>query len=707
MYRACMKEAAAQGRSLIQRLVRRAVYEMPRRAAMQAGEAQRKFLLDATRTLAKHEGSLCEAYPQALLAEFALAISGDARRSGAMSFDSLELMGDEQMQENVDLLRLQQVVLAKVEADLAELNALVCAVQGLRTVQAERNPLRPEAYVRSLRTVTLQSPVPPAMRNCWMLHLGEAMAPELAAVYRDLGAMLRAQGVTPAGFVVTPSPPVPAARDASAPSDRLNVRELRSLLAGEFDEPAPVRAPVAAAHVEYSPTMPAAFEALQEMKQVDKVMRRMQQRGSPDDPRAAAQALGQEVVNLMVENIAGDARLLAPVQQAVRELLPALQRLVLVDPRFFSDRKHPARRLLDTMTQRSLAWQAAEEPGFQAFIDPLRQAVEALRITRTEGAEPFAFALESLEEAWGAEQERDQRFRERAVRALLRAEQRNLLAEKIAREMRARLDVPAAPREISAFITGPWSQVMAQARLADDTGAPDPGGFAALVPDLLWSVQPRLAASSVPRLARLVPQLVEKIGRGLALIDNPPASTQRFLAYLAATHDHAMQSAQQPERPVALSTSMTREELESMMGGDDDTGPGTWLGATEAEHSGFMPTHQSLAPRPLFKETQPGFTDTRPRDLPTLPSSALQPGTWVEMLMGGGWARFQVTWASPHGTLYMFGNGAGRSHSMTRRLIDRMLQGGTLRMVSGQAVVDRALDAVAQAALRNSLDIRL
>ena len=89
------------------------------------------------------------------------------------------------------------------------------------------------------------------------------------------------------------------------------------------------------------------------------------------------------------------------------------------------------------------------------------------------------------------------------------------------------------------------------------------------------------------------------------------------------------------------------------------------------------------------------------------PASALAPGTWVEMLMDGGWMRFQVTWASPHGTLYMFGNGAGRSHSMTRRLMDRMLQGGTLRMISGQGVVDRALDAVAQTALQNSLDIKL
>ena len=63
--------------------------------------------------------------------------------------------------------------------------------------------------------------------------------------------------------------------------------------------------------------------------------------------------------------------------------------------------------------------------------------------THVEGAEPFDFALQSLEEAWGDVQQRDRHHREKAVRALLQAEQRNLLAEKIAREMRVRPDVPA------------------------------------------------------------------------------------------------------------------------------------------------------------------------------------------------------------------------------------------------------------------------
>jgi hypothetical protein len=716
LYRSCMKEAAAQGRTLMQRLVRRAGLSMPQRAAMVSDEHERKLLTQAARTLMKHEDVLCEAYPQALLAEFAQAISGDTRRSSALSFDALELMGEDQMQESVDLMRLQQTVLATVESELTELNALVCAVQGMKSVQADRNPLRPEVYVRSLRTVLMQSPVSPAVRSRWLHSLGEALGPELARVYQELCMLLRSQGVAGARFNVIPTPEGNGPAQSGGPSPAntlLDVRQLQRLLSGELDQAADPRGGA----TDFGVTVPAAFEALQEMKQVGQVMKRLQERqpagalrAQPQlEQRGAGQVLGQEVVNLMVENIASDPRLLAPVQQTVRDLEPALLRLALGDPRFFNDRKHPARRLLEQVTQRSLAWQSVDAPGFAGFLESLQQAVDVLLSTRVGGAEPFDFALKSLEEAWGDQQQRDRRHREKAVRALLKAEQRNLLAEKITREMRARADVSAAPREIGAFIFGPWSQVMAQARLADESGAADPGGFAAVVSDLVWSAQPRVAAANTARLAKLAPELAQKLRHGLATIDYPAPAMQRFLDHLGAAHREALKASEQPGRPLPLSTSMTRDELEAMFGEDEDA-PGPWLAPTEAQHSGFMQTHQTLAPKPLFQATQPGFGDTLPHAAeltPALPDAQVRPGAWVEMLIDAGWSRYQVTWASPHGTLFMFADAAGKTHSMTRRLLDKMLRSDTLRMISGQAVVDGALDAVAQTALRNSVDIKL
>ena len=49
---------------------------------------------------------------------------------------------------------------------------------------------------------------------------------------------------------------------------------------------------------------------------------------------------------------------------------------------------------------------------------------------------------------------------------------------------------------------------------------------------------------------------------------------------------------------------------------------------------------------------------------------------------------------------------SGRTQSMTLRLLDRLLQQGAMQVLAQQPVVDNALDAVAQTAMQNSLDIR-
>ena len=678
LYRACMKEAASQGRALMLRMLRRAADSMQRRAVTGPHEDERVQWADAAQTLIKHETALCDAYPQALLSEFAGAISGDPRKA-AVSFDSLPTMGDEQLRAAVELTRLHQAIAERVKAEFAEVNSLVATLQGPAGVPPERNPLRPEIYARSLHTVTMQSPVSSDMRGRWMGALVEALGPELARIYRDLATWLRAHGVTEARAAAKP-----AAKKGGAPSESrlLNLRELRKLVVGE----APPGAPPAERPTQFGVTMPAAVDALEDTRQVELVVERMRARRQGDEaarPGDPSQALAQEVVRLMLDRISHDRQLLPPVQECVSALEPAFLRLALNDPRFFSDKQHPARRLLGEFTQRSLGFESVAAPGFHAFIEPLRQAVEVLRETRIRGPEPFDFALKTLEDAWGRMARREREHRERAVKALLNAEQRNLAAEKVARGLRQRPDLQGAPREVVAFITGPWSQVIAQARLGDVSVSPDPGGYTSILTDLIWSSQVSAAAAQPARLAKLVPRVVEKLRQGLASIDYPQQSTERFLAYLSGLHRHVLRGAGAEAPP------LPSEEIAALAG----AGAEAWLAPAEAQDSGFMDSHSALLQ---------ARRAAQPEVLPPPPLEQVQPGTWFEMTTASGWERFQVTWASPQGTLFMFTGKGGQPQSMTRQLLANLLERGALRLVSGH-VVERALDAVAEEALRNSV----
>ena len=118
---------------------------------------QRNLLSDALRLLNEHEAALVKGYPMALLEIFAEGPAVAKGRSSAddtgMDFGELSLMDESEMQAQVELSKAQQSALHATDAVLAELNTLVSAAQGLRSVQPERNPLRPESYIRALQQV--------------------------------------------------------------------------------------------------------------------------------------------------------------------------------------------------------------------------------------------------------------------------------------------------------------------------------------------------------------------------------------------------------------------------------------------------------------------------------------------------------------------------------------------------------------------------
>lgn len=682
LYRACIKDAAAGGAALMQATLARALRELPEKAQRIADVVERNLLLEAVAVLREQQQALVDAFPQALLAEFAQAIAGD--RTSSLSFDSLSHMADEQVQENADLVGAAKVLEAAVEPQLSRLEAALAANQLTPRGGLRRHPLRPEVYVRSTWRLARQSPVSAAVRRRWLRYLPPLMAPELVQTYAAM-----AQRLAPPG-AAQPAEAAEVLQDARDRATQLTIRELRKLLAGEPGEGADEAVIVFADTEDFSHTVPAALEMVQDMRKVDQLMLQLRQRQAAmpergqdsladfrhalqQEVKKPAQALALEVVHLMVDALVDDRRLLPEVRDVVRDLEPPLLRLALADPRFFSDREHPARQLLEQITQRSLAWSSSDEPGFAAFMTALQEAVEALLDARASGPDTFDIALVALEEAWDEAQPRGRRNRERAVRALLRAEQRNMLAERIGRQVLERPDAAKAPPEALAFLTGPWAQVMAQARLMDSGNSEDPGGYGAVLQTVLWSVQPAL----VGQVASQVPMLAQRIQEGLASIDHQAADTARWQKLLAALRDLALSA--------ATGTAVRATEPQPPPDKVD-----TWLAPLEMHESGFVPDVAIAL----------GATSSEPD---VLPPQELVVGAYVD-LMTEGWERWQLTWSSPHGLLFMFTNASGATRSMTRRKLNQMVAQGALRLVSAHPVVDGALDAVASAAWRNSID---
>ena len=500
----------------------------------------------------------------------------------------------------------------------------------------------------------------------------------------------------------------------------LTLDKLRRLLSGELDPN-----PAAGGRMDFSHTIPASFEALQDMKLVEPMMRRLSDRASKTvaavlkkaDPAAPvvdmlAQEkdqvqrkklgvqLGKEVVLLMLDNLMQDKRLLPAVRNSLKAMEPVLVKLSKQDGRLFSERHHPARLFLDRMTHRSLAFSSEDAPGYVRFQKSFDNAVGVL--TGGAGdASTFARILRKLDDAWGKE-EADQRQRAaEAAKGLLHAEQRNLLAQRLSQQFSERLEDLEVPEMVSTFLRGPWAQVVAEAQLNFADGAVDPGGYHGLVEDLVWSVQLRLTRRNRARLVQMVPDMLVKMRRGLELISYPQERMAVFFDALISFHEQVFDTARAPLTPET-------ETLSDSLTVAADGEPGTtgvnaqdyWMVDSEASESGFLEDDDLEDSLPAERALVASAPDQAYWSV-----DGLTTGSWVDLALAGNWVRAQLTWVSPQRTLFMFISGSGMAHSMSLRTMDRLKASLLIRLVSDGRVMDNALDAVAQTALDNDLRI--
>ncbi len=718
VFRACVVTAVREGEAVMAQLIEATRGALAGQESGTRGIAQRNLASDALRLLGQHEAGLLKAYPMALLEVFAEGPAAMRPRQtdpSGVDFGALALVDDAEVQAQVELSRAQQRALHATDAALAELNALVSAAQGLQRVQPERNPLRPENYIRALQRVVTETSAPAPVRELWMQHLGEFLGPQLVGVYQRAAQALRSHGVEPVGYGVAavagarsgysgdanayadpghPSQgtahgapygngrssggtgwgrdPAVGALTAETEEALLTAGILRQLLAGGDPYAAvpgsayAVGAPASGLHSAWaeprgagapahtgraSGPLPAAAE---DMVQLERLVGRLAQ--GPGAPLVAApghhsMASGgavdsavraAEVVARMVENLSQDVRLLPAVQRAVQGLEPAIRRLVRHDPRFFSDSLHPARRLLDELTQRSLAFASPDAPGFAGFMRAVDEAVDPLRRLEAVNAAAFESALGTLQAAWDAEVHRGH------AQHADQAQQREALAGRIAAGMRTLPGAEQVPADVMDFATGPWADVVALAQMAGPEDADgDPGGYLALVPELFWSAQPELARADPARLAEATPHLVATLQRGLQSIGHPEALTRAFLERLAGLHQLALIV-------------------------DDALPPVSVQHAAEP-----VPAQTAAAP------VAPGV------------EAEFAVGTWVELLTNRRTVLTQLTWTSPHHTLFLFTAPDGSTQSMTRRMRDKLAAQGALRVGAAPPPMARSTEGAA------------
>ncbi len=705
-----------------------------------------------------------------------LGVGTTAQSAQLMRFEDLKLFEEEDLDESIEVAGALQEITMVTDEVMPTLDALISSLLGWITVQSQINPLRPEMFARALRDCIAEQVADVEIRGAIISHSAARLGVLLRKLYHELCQWLKSYGVEEASTSQPINLPGVAKANPSAVSNSvartlLTLDKLRRLLSGELDGEAR-RAQ------DFLHTVPASVVALQDMRQVEAMVQRLEKKAkdSKDNPKAdaqrqAAQArmalkdgrelgkqLGEEVVRLMLDNLIQDDRLLPRVRDHLQTLEPMLMQIAQEDGRFFSDKQHAARQFLDGVTNRSLGFSHEREEGYEAFIKSVAQSIAMLQSKTKAGETPqlaFGDVVERLGAIWMKLDADENVRREEAARALLHAEQRNTIAQHVAQEFRQQAHGIEVPQMVLDFVCGPWAHAVAESQLRCTDGRTDPQGYQSLVNELFWSVQPSKAKRNRKRLVQLIPSMLAKLRQGLAIIEFPAERITDFFGGLIELHEVALEGGRQEAAQAAQAALMqaskaqddlvvtegtlsqfdlaqaasARAELEalyaasaqgSLPGGGanpdadadgffedfpssrhdrNDGQDGVWLAQREVSEAGFV-NEQAVMPVDVSSAVPAA-------DAPPLSPEAtvsIPIGSWVELMLEGAWVRAQLTWASPMRTLFMFVSRGGKAHSMSKRTMDKLSLQGLIRMVSDGQIVDHAFNAVAQTALRNSVD---
>ena len=231
---------------------------------------------------------------------------------------------------------------------------------------------------------------------------------------------------------------------------------------------------------------------------------------------------------------------------------------------------------------------------------------------------------------------------------------------------------------IRRFVTTTWAQVIAEDMLTKGEQSEATMSDLKTVDDLLWSLKIPDHPQSRQRLLQLLPGLLHRLRVGMELVTLALPEQQAVLNELMTIHTEAL-------RPgTKASGALTPEEIVQSM--RDEVLPET----PARSFSDSVIDLSSMETVPV-EHLPSGGEHTE--DDPSRRVEALRAGDRLRLFLQGRWSRVQLLWRSDRSLFFLFaGESPTRTHSITRRALERLGSAGLLQPLETRSLVQRAVD---------------
>ena len=243
-----------------------------------------------------------------------------------------------------------------------------------------------------------------------------------------------------------------------------------------------------------------------------------------------------DVVSMLFDFFFDDEALPAPIKVLIGRLQIPILKVAIIDKDFFNQKKHPARKLLDSISRASLGWDESH-PDQQPLIDKAEEIVNYLINEFNEDVSVFETALADFESFISDEQQEI----EKAETALRQQEQEKdeliQAAQDAADALIKKLtDSRELSYEVIDFLETTWTSVLFNAYLSLGESSNHWRNLKSISTAFVWSLVPKFSEEERLKIIKTIPSLLRALSKGMELVRIDPEEQNRTFQMLAQEH---------------------------------------------------------------------------------------------------------------------------------------------------------------------------
>ena len=247
------------------------------------------------------------------------------------------------------------------------------------------------------------------------------------------------------------------------------------------------------------------------------------------------------LVSMLFEFILDDRTLPDSLKALIGRLQIPMLKVAVLDKTFFSRGSHPARRLLNEIASAALGWVDQDDAQRDSLYQKIEQVVQRLLNDFVDDPAIFSELLAEFMAFTGDERRRSELLEQRTRDAEEGSAKAELARRQVEHALNERLLGKTLPEVVVRLLQEAWSKVLMLTCLKHGVESDEWQAALQTMDDLVWSVAPHEDPEARLRLLELVPGLLKALREGMASAAFDPFSTSEFFSQLEGLHVQAFQ----------------------------------------------------------------------------------------------------------------------------------------------------------------------